>query len=331
MTVEPRLPPDITLEAIRESARRIAPVARFTPLKPSQILSEQLGRPVHLKLESMQDTGSFKLRGAASMILNLPPEQQRCGVVAVSSGNHGRAVAWVARQLGIPAVICLTKLVPSVKVEAIRSLGAEVSVEAHNQVEATALAQKLSEQRNLTYVDPFDHADVIAGQGTIGLEVLTERPSVDTFIVPVGGGGLISGVSIAAHGLRPDARIIGVTNDQEPAMHECLKAGRIVPVGESSTLADALPGAIPEDNRYSFSLCSQHVERIDLVSEEQIAHAMAFALRREKVVLEGGGAAGIALLLSAERDLGQDIVVICSGDNVDTTQLMTIAQLYAEP
>ena len=320
-------PTDITLDDVRAARQRIAGLARVTPLKPSSALSERLDRPVHLKLESMQDTGAFKLRGAASMMLGLSEEARQRGVITVSSGNHGRAVAWVARRLEIPAVICLTRLVPEVKVQAIRSLGAEVIVEAEDQARATVLARDLAERRGLTYVDPFDHPHVIAGQGTIALEVLAERPSVDTIVVPVGGGGLISGVGLAAHGVRSEIRIVGVTNDREPAMYECLKAGRIVPVGEPPTLADALPGAIPEDNEYTFALCSRHVERILLVSEQQIARAMAFALRREKLVLEGGGAVGIALMLDPRaRDLGRDVVVVCSGDNVDMARLLEIVQ-----
>lgn len=328
----PVSPRAITLEDVRASAQRISGLARVTPLKASLALSELLDRPVHLKLESMQDTGAFKLRGAASMILALPEETRRRGVITVSSGNHGRAVAWVARHLGIPAVIYLTRLVPQVKVAAVRSLGAEVNTEAEDQARATVLARELAERRGLTYVDPFDHPDVIAGQGTIALEILAERPSVDTIVVPVGGGGLISGIGLAAHALRADVRIVGVTNDREPAMYECLKAGRIVAVGESPTLADALPGAIPEDNEYTFALCSRHVEQILLVSEEQIAQAMSFALRRERLVLEGGGAAGIAVMLDARAlELGRDVAVVCSGDNVDTARLLEITQRYPAP
>ena len=323
---------EITLEDVRVAAKRISGLARVTPLKPSLVLSKLLDRPVYLKLENMQDTGAFKLRGAASMILALPDQARQRGVITVSSGNHGRAVAWVARHLEIPAVILLSRLVPQVKVEAIRSLGAEVIVGAEDQSQATVLAFELAEQRGLTYVDPFDHPDVIAGQGTIALEILAERPSVDTIVVPVGGGGLISGIGLAAHALQPTVRIVGVTNDRGPAMYECLKAGRIVRVDEPRTLADALPGAIPEDNKYSFALCSHHVEEILLVSEEQIAQAMAFALRREKLVLEGGGAAGLALMLDTRgRTMGHDVVVVCSGDNVDMARLLEIAQCHLHP
>lgn len=322
----------LSLSDVRAAARRIAGLAHRTPLKPSPALSARLGRPVHLKLESMQDTGAFKVRGAASMILNLAERRRRRGVIAVSSGNHGRAVAHVARRLGIPAVVCLTRQVPAVKVAAVEALGAEVHADAADQAAATRQAMAMADERGLTYVDPFDHRDVVAGQGTIGLELLDQRPSLDTIVVPVGGGGLIAGIGVAAHALQPALRLIGVTNDRDPAMHLCLKAGRIVPVGESPTLADALPGAIPEDNRWSFPLCREHVEEIRLVDEAAIERAMAWALRREKVVLEGGGAVGIAhLLTGAEPDLGADVAVVCTGDNVETARLLEIAARHPDP
>ena len=326
----------LSLSDVRAAARRIAGLAHRTPLKPSPALSARLGRPIHLKLESMQDTGAFKVRGAASTILNLPERTRRRGVIAVSSGNHGRAVAHVAQRLGIPAVVCLTRLVPAVKVAGVEALGAEVHADAPDQAAATRQAMALADERGLTYVDPFDHRDVVAGQGTVGLELLDQRPSLDTIVVPVGGGGLIAGIGVAAHALRPGLRLIGVTNDRDPAMRLCLEAGRIVPVGESPTLADALPGALPEDCRWSFPLCREHVEEIRLVDEEAIARGMAWALHREKLVLEGAGAAGIARLLAeaeagAEPDLGADVAVVCTGDNVDTARLLEIAALHPDP
>jgi threonine dehydratase len=190
----------------------------------------------------------------------------------------------------------------------------------------------LADARGLTYVDPFDHRDVVAGQGTTALEILDQRPSVDTIVVPVGGGGMAAGIGVAGHALQPSLRLIGVTNDREPAMYECLKAGRIVPVGEAPTLAEALPGAVPEDNEWSFRLCQQHVEEIRLVDEAAIERGMAWALRREKLVLEGAGAIGIArLLVESEPDIGADVAVVCTGDNVDLDQLLEIAVRHPEP
>jgi threonine dehydratase len=166
----------------------------------------------------------------------------------------------------------------------------------------------------------------------VALELLDQRPSLDTVLVPVGGGGLISGIGVAGHALQPALRVIGVTNDGEPAMHRCLEAGRIVPVGEVPTLADALPGAIPESNQWSFRLCREHVEEIRLVSEESIERAMAWALRRERLVLEGAGAVGIASLLSEpDPDLGADVAVVCTGDNVDIARLLEIAARHPDP
>jgi threonine dehydratase len=319
---------NLGIRDVREAADRIAGLARRTPLKPSTALTRRLGRPVHLKLESMQSTGAFKLRGAANALLSLAPDARSRGVVTVSSGNHGRAVAWVASRLGIPAVVCLTRLVSEVKRSAIRELGAEVLDEPDDQEQATALARRLSQERGLSYVDPFDQREVIAGQGTTGLEILEERPEVDTLVVPVGGGGLIGGIAVAARALKPGIRIVGVTNDRHPAMYECLRAGRIVPVGEAPTLADALPGAIPADNAYTFALCRDLVTELRLVTERTIARGMAFALRRERLVLEGAGAVGLGLLLDAPRDLelGRDVAVVCSGDNVDVERLLELAR-----
>lgn len=317
---------------MRAASERIQGLVRETPLKPSLALSERLDTIVHLKLETMQDTGAFKVRGATNAILGLPEVSRRVGVVAVSSGNHGRAVAWVARSLDIPAVICLTRLVPEVKVRTIQALGAEVITDLADQADATRVARELARERGLSYIDPFDDRAVIAGQGTVALEILKQRPSVDQLIVPVGGGGLISGIAVAAHALRPDLRIIGVTNDRKPAMWECLQAGRIVAVGEEATLADALPGDIPPDNEYTFELCRQHVETIHLVGETAIARAMAFALRRERIVVEGAGAVGLALLLEPRTDLelGRDIVVVCTGDNVMPDRLIQLAQEHPD-
>jgi threonine dehydratase len=321
---------EICLEDVREARRRIAGLARRTPLKPSLALSRLLDRSVHLKLETLQDTGAFKLRGAASMILRLPEDVRSRGVVTMSSGNHGRAVAWVAHRLGVRAVVCLSTLVPAVKVEAIRELGAEVVVDGDDQNRATERAHRIARERGLTWVHPFDDPDVIAGQGTLGIEILEDRPGVDTLVVPVGGGGLIAGIAVAVKALKPDVRIVGVTNDRGAAMYESLRAGRIVDVEEAPSLADALPGAIPPDNRYTFRICRELVEEIFLVGEDQIAQGMAWALLRERVVLEGGAATGIALLLDPRaRDLGREIAVVCTGDNVDVGNLLEITRSHA--
>lgn len=304
---------------------RIAGIARRTPLKPSASLSRRLGKPVWLKMETMQDTGSFKIRGAANKILSLSEEARARGVVTASSGNHGKAVAYLAHRLGLRAVICMSDLVPDGKVEAIRALGAEVVIHGTDQDQASARAHDLAEADGLTFISAFDDAYVIAGQGTVGLEILEERREIDTLVVQVSGGGLMSGIALAARALRPDIRLIGVSTMTGAAMVESLRAGRIVPVEERPSLADALPGPIPPDNRHTVAICRDLVDEIHQVSEQRIAQAMVHALTDEKLVLEGGGAAGIALLLDRCADaFGDAVAVICSGDNVAIDKLIDL-------
>ncbi len=249
---------DPTLRDIYLARQRIAGLARRTPLVRSAGLSERTGAAVYLKPESLQETGSFKIRGAANKLLSLTAEERARGVVAVSSGNHGRAVAYVAQQLGVRAVICVSERVPAGKVEAIRRLGAELVVHGASYDEAEAHSLRLQAERGLTRVDPFDDPAVIAGQGTIGLELLEDLPQVETVVVPLSGGGLISGIAIALKAANPAIRVIGVSMDRAPVMVHSLRAGRLLELPEEDTLADALAGGIGLDNRYTFRLV-QHL------------------------------------------------------------------------
>lgn len=318
----------ISLEDVRAAHERIRGLAIETPLKPAYSLSQRLGRPVHLKLETTQPTGAFKLRGAANAVLSLPPEIRRRGVVTMSSGNHGQALAYVAAALGIPCVICLSEQVPPAKIEGIRRHGAECRVTGRDQNSATLQAHQIASKDGLTYISPFDEASVIAGQGTIALEILQQAPQVDTLIVPVSGGGLIGGIALAARALRPEIRIYGVSQDLGPAMYQSLRAGKIVDVHEEPSWADALQGGIPADNRYTFDLCRRHVDEITLLSEAQIAEAMVYALVHERLVLEGGGAAGIGALLkeTPALELGEEVAVVLTGDNIDPRRLVQLAR-----
>lgn len=318
----------ITLADVRAAREQIAGLAIETPLKPSYTLAERVGRPVHLKLETTQPTGAFKLRGAANAVLSLPEEVRRRGVITMSSGNHGQALAYVAGALQIPVIVCLSEQVPAIKVEGIRRRGAEVVITGHDQESATENALCLAADNGMTYVSPFDEATVIAGQGTIALEVLDQAPGVDTLIVPVSGGGLMGGVALAARALRPDIRLIGVSQALGPAMHESIRADKIVEVVEEPSLADALQGGIPADNRYTFPLCRDLIDEIILLSEEEIASAMVYALLHERLVLEGGGAVGIGALLtdSLAPRLGKEVAVILSGDNLDPRRLIGLVQ-----
>jgi len=320
---------DITLHRIYEARRRINALIQYTPLIPSAYLSSKWERNISLKLENLQPTGAFKLRGAANAILSLNPKEQKRGVITVSTGNHGKAIAYVAKKLGIKATIYISDLVPKLKVAAMEALGAEVTVVGKDQDEATQEALLVAEKQGLRYISAFDDPDVIAGQGTIALEILEQKPDIDTLVVPVSGGGLMGGIAFVIKAIAPHIRLIGVTNDQEPAIYNSVQAGHIVRVGEAETLADALSGPISADNQYTFEMCRQYVDEFTLVSESQIAQAMVYALHTEKQVLEGGGAVTLALLLSDKTlKLGKNIVAVCSGNSVSVKKILKLESQY---
>ncbi len=245
---------EITQGTIWRARQAIAPFIRRTPLVRSEALSARLGRNVHLKLETLQTTGAFKLRGATNRILQLSDAERERGVVAVSTGNHARAVAHAARVQEVSAVVCMSPLVPRNKVEAVQALGAEVQIVGRNQDEAEVVARQLAAERGLTFVSPFDDPFVIAGQGTIGLELLEDLPALDCVLVPLSGGGLIGGIALALKCADPEIRVIGVSMERGPAMALSLAAGRPVAVEEEASLADSLGGGIGLDNRYTFAL-----------------------------------------------------------------------------
>lgn len=306
-----------TLQDIYRARRTIGGHVVRTPLVPSIAMSDIVGAPVHLKLEHQQITGSFKLRGAANALLSLDPDQRRRGVVAASTGNFGRALAYAARQAGVPAVICMSRLVPSNKVEAIRALGAEVRITGSSQDDAQEEVDRLASAHGMAMLPPFDHADVIAGQGTIGLELLEDLPDLDTVLVPLSGGGLLAGIALAVKSANPKARLIGVTMERGAAMHASLRAGHPVLVEEVESLADSLGGGVGLSNRYSFAMVRDLVDDVVLVSEARIGDAIRFAYRHEQQVVEGAGAVGIAALSAGlVSDPGVTAIVL-SGRNID--------------
>jgi threonine dehydratase len=305
---------------------RIAGMVQRTPLRVSTALADRYPRAVLLKLECVQETGSFKLRGAANKLLSLSEDERERGVVAVSSGNHGRAVARVAAELGVAATICISSRVPAVKVGAMERLGARVVVAGPDQDDADAEARRLVAEEGLTLVHPFDDPLVIAGQGTAGLEIVEEMPDVDTVVVPLSGGGLIAGIAAAVKGTNPDVRVIGVSQDRGPAMVLSLAAGHLVDVVEEDTLADALAGGLGPENHHSFEMCGDLVDDTVLVNEEEIATAMASLFRRDHLVVEGGGAVGVAALQAGKVEPGERTVVVLSGGNVDTDLLMEVTR-----
>jgi threonine dehydratase len=308
----------ITLSQIYGAAKRIRGIVLKTPLRYSGPLSKYAAGDAYLKLESLQPTGSFKVRGATNKIRVLTDAQKASGVIAFSTGNHGRAVAHVAGLNKVPATICVSRRVPAYRIEAIRELGAEVVQRGASQDEAYRHAMKLKAERGLTMIEPFDDPWVICGQGTIGLEILQDLPEVDTVIVPLSGGGLIGGIALALKTANPAIRVIGVSMAVAPAMYQSLKAGRPVEIEEKDSLADALLGGIGLENKFTFALVRQLVDEVLLVSEEEIAAGMRFAIEQEKLVVEGAAAVGIAALITGKCTApGRSAVVVLSGCNAD--------------
>jgi threonine dehydratase len=257
--------------------------------------------------------------------LDLSDEEMGRGVITVSSGNHGRAVAYVAKRLGIHAVVCMSVQVPANKVGAIARLGAEVVVHGDCYDDSERHAMRLQEERGLTMIEPFDDPCIIAGQGTIGLEILEDLPSVGTVIVPLSGGGLISGVALAVKSAARAIRVVGVSMERAPVMVHSLKAGRPIEMAEEETLADALVGGIGLNNRYTFRMVQEYVDDTVLVLEEEIGAAMTFALEEHHLVVEGGGAVGIAALLSGKVEgLGGHVTVVVSGGNASLPLLLKV-------
>lgn len=307
----------IHVNDIYVARRNIAGVAYRTPLVPAWSLSGD-ERDVRLKLETTQPMGAFKLRGAANALARLSPEQAKKGVVCVSTGNHGRAVAYAARRLGVPAYICMSKLVPSNKVEAIEAVGGNVQIAGNSQDEAQHEVDRLIDEQGMTEIPPFDHFDVIAGQGTVGVELVEDFPELDTVIVPLSGGGLIAGVALAVKALVPDVRVIGLSMEKGAAMSESIRAGRPVEVEERPSLADSLGGGIGLDNRYTFNIVRDLVDEIRTVPETRIAECMRCLYRQEGWVAEGAGAIGLApLLYDLDVDVGRNVAIVVSGKNID--------------
>lgn len=308
----------IGLRELYIARARIAPWVRRTPLVVSPSLSTIGGARISLKLETAQDTGAFKLRGATNFIRASEDAALSRGVVTVSTGNHGRAVAQAARRVGARAVVCMSELVPDNKREAIGALGAETRIVGQSQDEAEVEARRLVAEEGLALVHPFDDPLVIAGQGTIGIEILEDRPEVDIVIAGLSGGGLISGIAVALKAANPRARVVGVSMEHGAAMYESLRAGHPVEVEETPSLADSLGGGIGLGNRYTFGLVRALVDDHVLVTESEIARAMRHLYWNDRVIAEGGGAVSVAAVLAGKvPDLAGNVVCVVSGGNVD--------------
>ena len=313
------------LAAILAAQQRLVGVVDQTPCALSRTLSELTGTRCWLKLENLQMTGSFKERGAANLLLQLGPDERSRGVIAASAGNHGLAVAHHAAKLGIPAVIVMPEWAPLVKVTSARRDGAEVILFGGNFDEAYDHAREIGAARNLLFVHPFDDARIIAGQGTIGLEELAQRPDVDAIVVAVGGGGLAGGVGLAVKAQRPEVRVIGVQTDALPSMRRALKEGHPVRIDAASTIADGI--AVREVRERTLALAKAYVDDLVTVSEEELARAVLLLVEIEKTVVEGAGAAPLAALLNRELGLeGRSVVLVLSGGNIDVTMLARIIE-----
>ncbi|WP_339694268.1 hydroxyectoine utilization dehydratase EutB [Celeribacter baekdonensis] len=296
-------------------------VADGTPLVPSD-LSQKLGGDLWLKLEICQPMGAFKLRGAVNAMAHLPTDAK--GVTCCSTGNHGRAVAYAAAQNGLRAVICMSELVPKTKVDGIRRLGAEVHIHGRSQDEAQTHATRLARDDGLIDIPPFDDPHVIAGQGTIALEMLRARPDLDTLMIPLSGGGLAAGMAVAARAIKPDIRLIGVSMDRGAAMAASITAGHPVEVKEVASLADSLGGGIGGQNQHTFPLCRRLLDEVVLVTEDDIYTAMQALYYEDRLVAEGACVVGIAALMAGKIVPSPQMGTVITGRNVDMTQFTRV-------
>ena len=307
----------VNLNQIREAYTKISPYVNNTPLLYSSYLSEN--KNVYLKLESLQITGSFKLRGATNKLLSLNDEQKRKGVIAVSTGNHGKGVAYASKQLNIQSTIFMSNMVPDHRRKAIESLGAKVEIVGTNSDEADLFAREYSKKNDIPLIHPFDDPMVIAGQGTIGLEMLESLPEVDTVIIPTSGGGLIGGIALAIKLQKPDVKIIAASMKRGPSMYESLKAGKPIDVEEEETLADCLGGSIGLDNEYTFKIAQDTIDDFVLIDEDKIAEGIKLNFEKHKLVTEGAAATGVMVVKdNLSPYLGKNIISLICGGNIDS-------------
>ena len=308
----------VTLDMIRQAREAMEGIVEFTPI----VTSARVGKNLYIKSENLQKTGSFKIRGAFNKIRNLTPEEASRGVIACSAGNHAQGVALSAARLGIRSIICMPEGAPILKVEATRSYGGEVVLVPGNYDDAAAEAARLAKEEGLTFAHPFDDPFVIAGQGTLGLEILEQVPDVDQIVVPIGGGGLASGVAVAVKSMRPDVKVIGVQALSVPSMFVSAVNGEITTIKDGPTNADGIHVLTP--GNLTFDLVNRYVDDIITVSEDEIAAAIVALLEGPKTVAEGAGASSVAAYLFDKIDTSLKTVALVSGGNVDITTLARI-------
>ncbi|NGO08775.1 threonine ammonia-lyase [Streptomyces sp. HC44] len=314
--------PTVTLDDVRGAQKMLAGVARVTAMEGSRHLSRLVGAPVHFKCENLQRTGSFKLRGAYVRIAGLLPEERAAGVVAASAGNHAQGVALASSLLGVRSTVFMPTGAPLPKVAATRHYGAEVRMHGTVVDETLAAAQEYAAETGAVFIHPFDHPDIIAGQGTVGLEILEQCPEVRTIVVGIGGGGLAAGIAIAVKSLRPDVRVVGVQAAGAAAYPPSLAAGRPVSIENPATMADGIkvgrPGDVP------FRIVGDLVDEVRTVSEDALSSALLLCLERAKLVVEPAGASPVAALLSTPEEFEGPVVAVLSGGNVDPLLMQRI-------
>jgi len=314
----------INLQDIKNARKATEIFVKQTPLIHSQFLSDLCGGATYLRLENLQVTNSFTIRGVLNRMLHLSNSERRRGIVTASAGNHAQAVAFAAEKLNFPAKIVVPRTTPRIKIDRIKGRSVELVLYGNIYDEAEQKAKELAEKENLAYISPYNDEWIIAGHGTIGLEILDVLPSVDSVIVPIGGGGLISGVSIALKAVKPKVRVLGVQSESSPVMYESMKAGRIVDVEMRESIAEGLFGGI-EKGSITFRLVQKYVDNIVLVREETIKKAIYLLWEKEKQVVEGSGAAAIAPIIeSTPLFTDKTTVAVITGGNIEDELLQGI-------
>ncbi len=316
----------LDLNTIKKAYERVSGVVHRTPLSYAPILSEMSDYEVYLKKENLQRTGAFKLRGAYNKIASLVEVGERGGVVAASAGNHAQGVAFAAKEFGIDATIVMPESTPLTKVQGVKEFGAEVILQGGNYDEAYAYALQYAKEHGKSFVHPFTDDEVMAGQGTVALEILEDVADLDAIIVPVGGGGLISGVAVAAKALNPAIKIIAVSAEGAPAMKRSYDAQKAIDTLSVRTIADGI--AVRDTAEETLQYILKYVDAFESVCDDEIASAILFLLERQKVLVEGAGAVGVAALLHGKLGLpkGSKIAIVLSGGNIDVTMLSLIIE-----
>ena len=314
----------VTIEDIKLAQQRLAKVVTKTPLDQSTTFSKIAGCNVFLKLENMQKTGSFKIRGAGNCIASLSDAERAKGVIAASAGNHAQGVALGATRFGVKSTIVMPEPAPLSKVEATRGYGAEVVLHGTYYDEANAEARRIQEQTGQTFVHAFDNPQVIAGQGTVALEMLAQNPNLKSIAVPIGGGGLLAGIAVAVKALAPQIKVYGVQSSGAPSMYLSRNAGKIIQTAEANTLADGI--AVKRPGEITFDLIQKYVDDIVMVKDEDIATTMLLMLERCKMVVEGAGATALTAVLHGLLPYAEDVGSVISGGNVDVNFISRIIE-----